>query len=427
MMSIVAVLTAVFEAMLVLMLLSAWKSEDKEKSKPVYALSIIAIAFSILFSNNILNMGLLNLVVIIISVFAISFIFSKNIKTNIFVALVSILIMTVSEIIASFVITGILKINMEQLTQISEYTILGTVISKLFAFAIIKIICIKHKKREASMGILYWFLFIMMFLVTLVSIFIIFKLQYESYSHQMYNLSIISSFGLLFVAVFALFLYENILTKSEAEHREEVFAQQIKMQSKHLDEILVSQTEMRKLRHDLSNHFITLKAYFEEGDSKKGIEYIDSIKSETSVRKKMIDTGNVSLDAIINTKRSIAEKNGIEFVCNIQIPENIFLDPIDVCVIFGNALDNAIEACGRVEKDKKITVSIVYENDSLICKIVNTAVKTENDFLQTGKVDKKNHGFGIGNIKSALDKYKNVCRFEQNENEFVLSFVVFKS
>ena len=118
MMSIVAVLTAVFEAMLVLMLLSAWKSEDKEKSKPVYALSIIAIAFSILFSNNILNMGLLNLVVIIISVFAISFIFSKNIKTNIFVALVSILIMTVSEIIASFVITGILKINMEQIESI---------------------------------------------------------------------------------------------------------------------------------------------------------------------------------------------------------------------------------------------------------------------------------------------------------------------
>lgn len=118
----------------------------------------------------------------------------------------------------------------------------------------------------------------------------------------------------------------------------------------------------------------------------------------------------------------------IEFDTKIQIPEDIFVDAIDICIIFGNALDNCIEACDKIENGpKKISVSIIYEDESLICKIVNTAIKSNSRFLHTTKSDNINHGFGIGNIESALEKYKNICRFKQSDTEFILSFVIFKN
>ena len=119
---------------------------------------------------------------------------------------------------------------------------------------------------------------------------------------------------------------------------------------------------------------------------------------------------------------------GIEFESNIQVPEKLFVDAIDVCIIFGNALDNCIEACNRMNnKNKKIDMSVIYDDDSVICKIVNTSPDTSAKFLQTVKKDKKNHGFGIENIKSSLSKYKNICRFIQSDNEFTLFFIIFKN
>ncbi len=391
----------------------------------IFALITVAIVCAeVSFMNKIMVYEGLLSVIILLTIIIYSHIFLKgSLVMHVFINIYAIsVIFSVSSMLI-FIASHISGINTEgMIIDLTLWRFIMIIICRVLEFLIfswvIKINAeFEFKKSE-------WLIFIGLPLVTYIATTIITNATIKS--PEIISEMLCVAFLLVAINIAICFFMVKIKKVTLVEKREEVYSQQIKSQAKHLDEILVSQTEMRKLRHDLSNHFITLKAYFEEGDSKKGIEYIDSIKSETSVRKKMIDTGNISLDAIINTKRSIAEKNGIEFVCNIQIPENIFLDPIDVCVIFGNALDNAIEACSRVKKDKKIAVSIVYENDSLICKIVNAAVKTENDFLQTGKADKKNHGFGIGNIKSALDKYKNVCRFEQNENEFILSFVVFK-
>ena len=138
-----------------------------------------------------------------------------------------------------------------------------------------------------------------------------------------------------------------------------------------------------------------------------------------------MDTGNVAFDAIISTKRTFAESKGIEFVTNIQIPEKLNIEAIDLCVIFGNALDNAIEACEKFTDVRRyISLSAVYDEQQLICKIVNSAIKP-NDTLNTTKPDKNNHGFGIENIKQALSKYNHVMKIDQSNGEFVLSFVIF--
>lgn len=428
--SIVSVLGCLFEAINILIFVKTYadKKEDNTTLSKLLCYTII-LAVIIILSNTVLNLGLLNFVTITLSTFVISCIYSSNIKRNIIISIFSILILGISEIIIVFFITLLFGVTAGNVVTIEDYKILGTILSKFFAFFIFKLLCMRHRKNHTNtIKTSYMLLFLIMLVTSVTAIFLIFRLQLESKSIFMHNLSVLASLGLLYSTFFVLYLYEKLSYQVEIERNQEIFKQQIKAQSKHLDEILITQKELKKLRHDLVNHNISIQAFFENQDYKSGLDYIKNMTCLSSVTGETIETGNAALDAIINTKKSIAQSKGIEFLTNIQIPENIFIDAIDICIIFGNALDNCIEACEQADSNsKEIKISIVYENNSIICKIINTAKNNNNKFLHTTKKDYKNHGFGIENIKCSLSKYKNVFRFSQTENEFILSFVIFNN
>lgn len=150
------------------------------------------------------------------------------------------------------------------------------------------------------------------------------------------------------------------------------------------------------------------------------------MQKKISLEKNIVETGNTALDAILSTKVAIAENKGVAIEKKIQIPENIPIDPIDMCVIFGNALDNAIEACERVKNGhKSIKINIICKDEILLCKIVNTTSEVNNCGFETSKEDKHNHGFGLENIKSTLAKYNSNLIIEKSEDEFSIKFLIF--
>ena len=207
------------------------------------------------------------------------------------------------------------------------------------------------------------------------------------------------------------------------EIQKQQYEQQISSQSKHIDEILVMQKQIKKFRHDISHHFTALKGFFANQQIEDGLTYIEKI-NDSLEHTEIVDTGNTAFDAIISTKKALAESKNIEFTLQIQIPEKLNVDAVDLCVIFGNSLDNAIESCEKLENHKLINVSAIYDDSQLICKVTNTALPNKLD-LQTTKNDKENHGFGLDNIKQALSKYNHVLKIDQSDNEFVLSFIIF--
>lgn len=427
--TVVNILTGVFEAIIVFMFINTYADVKKERPAYAYAAAIAALALMINISNLIVGYTMLNVYLFGLSIFVTAFLYNGRVVINIMLSVISLLILSSCEISVMFLITIIAKVSVEEATMAENYRILGIVLSKLFAFVIFKFICLRHKKNSVvTLRLSYWLLFLTMFATTVITLFIIFKLQYESAYNDLYNLSVFCSFGLLYSSFFSLYLYESLIRQAEKDRNYELYKQQIKAQSKHLDEILITQKELKRLRHDLINHNISIKAFFENGDCSEGLEYMKNFEKTAMLSSDGINTGNAALDAIINTKKSIALSKGIEFESNIQVPEKLFVDAIDVCIIFGNALDNCIEACNRMNnKNKKIDMSVIYDDDSVICKIVNTSPDTSAKFLQTVKKDKKNHGFGIENIKSSLSKYKNICRFIQSDNEFTLFFIIFKN
>ena len=140
-----------------------------------------------------------------------------------------------------------------------------------------------------------------------------------------------------------------------------------------------------------------------------------------------IKTGNSALDAILSTKKALAESKGITVNMDVQISNRLPLEPVDVCVIFGNALDNAIEACDRLtEGEKRIQLMLVQREGKLLCHLINTALGDNLNVHITSKLDKENHGFGFVNLKEALEKYGSEPVINYKDGRFSLKFIVYE-
>lgn len=243
-----------------------------------------------------------------------------------------------------------------------------------------------------------------MFFTSVVNVFLIFKLSYDVGNSYMNNLSILCSFGLMFSTFFALYLYERLAKQNELIKEKEQYEQHLKMQLKHFDDILITQKQLKKFKHDFNNYTIGLQAYINKKDFNGATLYLESLKNEFEKSTDSVDTGNVAFDSILTTKIAIAKSKNINVSTSIQLPERINIDPIDICTIFGNALDNAIEACEKVSVgERTIDVSVIFNGVAVLCKIVNTKSAEQKEICFTSKEDKDNHGFGLENIKNTLE------------------------
>lgn len=117
------------------------------------------------------------------------------------------------------------------------------------------------------------------------------------------------------------------------------------------------------------------------------------------------------------------EKSGIEFICNIDLKPELHVTDVDMTIIMGNLLDNAIEACLNVEdKSRYINLDIVCgygRIDIMMKNSSNDKMEIINNHIQSGKKDKDNHGYGLDNIKKTVGKYNGYFKIHSVNNEFV--------
>ena len=303
--------------------------------------------------------------------------------------------------------------------------IVVVIISKIIFFYTTRII-LRHKhKHNVTTNKMNMFMLVIIPSTSIIALACLMKVVLIDESFKLYITIGINCIVLANIMTYYFFMiinkeYERAF---ELEIQKQQYEQQITSQSKHIDEILVMQKQIKKFRHDSSHHFTALKGFFQNNQNQDGLTYIEKI-SDGLEHTEIVDTGNTAFDAILSTKKVVAESKNIKFDLQIQIPEKLKVDAVDLCVVFGNSLDNAIEACEKLENQRMINVSAIYDDCQLICKITNTAALSTTD-LQTTKDDKENHGFGLENIKQALSKYNHVLKIDQSDNEFVLSFIIF--
>ena len=164
---------------------------------------------------------------------------------------------------------------------------------------------------------------------------------------------------------------------------------------------------MRGWRHDYHNHLQTLKARLDMGQSESAREYLDRLENDLDGIRALAETGNVSVDAILNAKLSLVLKKEIELNFKAQVPQALTVSDIDLCVILGNLIDNAVESCEKVAEDSRfLRLYIGVLKQQLYVSISNatseTVRKIDAAYISTKR---GNHGHGLRRIDRVVEKY----------------------
>jgi len=178
--------------------------------------------------------------------------------------------------------------------------------------------------------------------------------------------------------------------------------------------------DLRGFRHDIKNHLITLNHFLGSNQSAESKKYLEDLIGKIDMDSVFSSTGNIAFDSIINYKLRGAKANGIEVHAEINIPEKLEVDAADIVIIVGNLLDNAILAVTRVE-DKKLALKINYSKGRVFIYVENTFdgnVKYDENGAIITIQDKETHGYGLKNVRSAVDKYSGVLKLSSSESVF---------
>lgn len=423
--TIANIATGLFESIVTFMLFDSYLEKRENLLGWMYSVAVIGLTLLINFSNVWFNFGILNVICIVLFTIIASNIYQGNIKTKVIVSILSVILSAGIEIFIAVLIVSIGGISMEETVHNEKIRLLGIVLSKSIYFIVAEFIRINQTRRKMRLSTGYWMLFFTLLISTGLAMYMIFIFQYYNSIAYLDNLSVIAMVGLMYSFMMTLYLYDRMSYQTQELAKQKLLEQQLDSQIKHVDEIMIAQKQIKKVRHDLKNHMTALAAYFKSKECEEGLEYIDKLIGEVNISGHIIETGNIVIDTILTAKRDLAENKGINFTTNIQIPENLKIASADLCVLLGNILDNAVEACEKADNDKKIDVSMVYEESILICRVINTALKEDNPTLKTTKKNVDEHGIGLSNIKSVLEKYESTLNIERTENQFTLSFAIF--
>lgn len=206
----------------------------------------------------------------------------------------------------------------------------------------------------------------------------------------------------------------------KAERRMAAYQQDL--MEKHCEEVENMYRQTRGWRHDYRNHIQTMKAYLSMGRYEELAEYLEQLDMDLSQVDTVVKTGNVMVDAVLNSKISVARAKQIAVDAKARVPQHMSVAEVDLCVILGNLLDNAIEACMGIEEESQRFIRIYIDvlQGQLYLYVLNaTAGKLKrrgNSYLSTK--DSREHGYGLMRMDRVVEKYHGYLDRQDEEGVF---------
>lgn len=295
--------------------------------------------------------------------------------------------------------------------KVSDVAFLGSIISKIVLFAILKIIRSKvHITDLEDIGFRYWISLLILPSCSIVLIYNLYTLEYKD-AEYVHLSSTISIFLILFLNVMFYNIYGRLSKTAELQKQNCIYEKQIELCKMHIQERAQMDVELREIQHNMKGHLICIKEYLDKKDEVALSTYLSGININFKDTRKICDTGNVVIDAIINTKYRECLKRNINFEIEIKIPCNNSFNNADLSVILENALENAVDATLKLpNKQRYIKVNISFHHYNLLIEIKNSfdgnIKKSLDGRYLTIKTDFKNHGIGLKSIERAASKYQ---------------------
>ena len=200
---------------------------------------------------------------------------------------------------------------------------------------------------------------------------------------------------------------------------------QTEQSEKHLNEVRSIHKEMRGYKHDFHHHLQTLKGQLEAGEVERALAYIEQLDNQLMNVDTLLKTGNVSLDAIFSAKISQAKAENIAVTVKANVPDALTISDLELSIIIGNLLDNAIEACRTVTGERFIRIYISMKGTMLYFSMLNASGakrKKTGSLFATHKDGV--HGFGLRHAEAILEEHGGWVKYNSEDGAFTSEFLV---
>lgn len=252
----------------------------------------------------------------------------------------------------------------------------------------------------------------------------ILSMETDSVKSKLMCVSIIGSIVLTYY--FMLYMIERISFLVKKQQEDELYIEEMCYKEIYYTEAENRNEYVHKLKHDLKNKLFGLYHLIVAGDTGTLLEQIATFCSELEQIDADSYAANPSVDTVLRIKLGMAKAEGIKVDTQIHIPKMMEIVYGDIGVLYGNLLDNAIEACQKVpEAERFIRIENKYVSGRLLLVITNSKESRKNQRLKTTKNDSNIHGHGIASVRRVVEKYNGVVRFTDNGTTFEVSVMLY--
>lgn len=227
--------------------------------------------------------------------------------------------------------------------------------------------------------------------------------------------------GLLFLQMLGLgallstvYAYRRICQSFQDRAALTALTQAAQAQKRYVAEAQLRYNATRAFRHDINNHLSVLGRLLDSGNIAAAKAYLDPLQTAANALSLPCQTGSPVVDILLGEKLALAASNGIEPSLSLRLPQTAALDDFDLCVIFANAIDNAIQACLSLEGKPFLRIQGQRQGDFYFLKFENSC--------SPGPLPPR--GQGLANVRAVAEKYHGAMTVEKSEGCFCLSVLL---
>lgn len=397
------------------------KRADKKTVVITFSLMTAILTAMLVFLFDII---LVRLIVSILSIFGVCTMYKMKWHYRLLMPLLLYALLAICENLSGALLTVLFQIDMKT-SVTGKYFVIGLFLSKLISFLAIKLLYLTKYKFTRIRLTKSTIATILVPVSTISVILLQYGFIYNSTEISL-STSFLSLFCYLTLILSNFFVFDwidHIAKEVERDTKLAAANEVITIQKKHYDAMIGHNRDIQKLKHDQKNTYLGLLIELRHGNYDK---VISAVQSELDIICDNSFNYADDASAIITYKSNQAKNKGIHLDADLSGTGGIKIPTVDLFVILGNLLDNAIEATERVtDRDRRIALSIKNTKGTVVITIKNPAEKdVDVDRLTSTKNDHSSHGFGILSIRSIAEKYYGEVIFACSEREFTSTVVM---
>jgi len=331
------------------------------------------------------------------------------------------------DLFAIFSLMRIANINTQAIFDNGALFFSATIISRVLLLLTTKILGHFRNKENKHISFEYWIAIITFPVISSFVIYLIFEFNWRLQSAEVTATTVIALFGILYINIFAFRLINFFANKTERDTKAAIIQQNFEKQVEECKRLNYLITSRGKFFHDIKHFKSTLDELVEKKNIDKALQLLEEVMElEALQTKEYVHTGDDVINALFNYHIAQAEKNGIKVdVGDVYCPKGLRFDIADLCSIFGNSLENAVEACMRMKSGEKfITIGLRYCQDSLVYRVTNSTdgkVVKGKRWYDSTKTTMGLSGLGIEIMENAVEKYGGTfgaeLKFDEENNK----------